>query len=457
MPTLSKSSHLKVPAEEAWGWHQREGAFERLTPPGSRLALVEGAGPIFEGLRRTLSVPVLGPLRRSWVALHRDFVEHRQFVDEQLRGPFASWVHAHRFEPADEGGCLHEDRIEYREPLGALGALVAGGRIRRQLETTLAFRHRRLADDLARHAVFSEAARLTVAVSGASGLVGRQLCAFLSTGGHVVKRLVRRRARDAGEIAWDPHGGSVDLAALEGVDAVVHLAGEAVAAGRWSPTRKLRIRSSRVDGTRTLSRAIAQLASPPKVLISASAIGWYGLIGEGPVDESTPAGPGFLGEVCRAWEKAADPAREAGVRVVHPRIGVVLSADGGALARMLPAFRWGLGGRLGSGRQVMSWIGLDDLLGMLHHALFDESFEGPVNAVAPEPVTNADFTRTLGRVLQRPCVLPAPAGVLKLALGQMAEELLLSGCRVQSSVLADSNFRFLHPELESALRWELLR
>jgi uncharacterized protein (TIGR01777 family) len=249
----------------------------------------------------------------------------------------------------------------------------------------------------------------------------------------------------------------VDLAALEGVDAVVHLAGEPVAGGRWNSERKLRIRASRVDGTRTLSRAMAQLESPPKVMISASATGWYGPSPEGEVDESTPAGPGFLAEVCRAWEGAADPAREAGVRVVHPRTGVVLAGDGGALAKMLPPFLLGLGGRLGSGRQGMSWIGLDDLLGLLHQALFDDSLEGPVNAVAPAAVDNAEFTRVLARVLKRPALLPAPAFALKLLLGEMAEELLLGGAFVRSTVLADSGFDFHHPELEQALRWELLR
>lgn len=458
MSSFSKSIELPLSADEAWGWHVREGAFERLTPPGSGVRVVDGGdGPLAEGQLRTLSIPVLGPLRREWVALHRDFIEGRQFIDEQVRGPFSSWVHSHLFADGEGGSCLHEDRIEYREPLGALGALVAGGRIRRQLEQMFAFRHRRLVDDLARHAAFADAPRLTVAVSGASGLVGRQLCAFLSTGGHVVKRLVRRPARDAGELSWDPHRGSVDLSALEGVDAVVHLAGAPVAAGRWTADRKLAIRSSRVDGTRTLAEAIARLETPPRVFVSASAIGWYGVGTDGPVDESEPVGRGFLAEVCRAWESAADPAREAGVRVVHPRIGVVLSGDGGALAKMLPAFRLGLGGRLGSGRQWMSWISLDDLLGLVHHSLFDESFRGPVNAVAPEPVRNADFTRTLGRVLGRPALVPAPAFALKAALGEMAEELLLDGALVRSKVLPGSQFRFLHDELETALRWELLR
>ena len=456
MPRFERQVELPVPAEEAWAWHVREGAFERLTPPGSGVRIVEGEGPIAEGDLRTLSVPVLGPLRRDWVARHRDFVPGRRFVDEQVRGPFASWVHEHLFEPSPEG-CVHRDRIEYREPLGALGAAVAGRGIRRQLDTMFEFRHRRLGADLVRHAAHADRDRLRVAVSGASGLVGRQLCAFLSTGGHVVKRLVRREARDAGEIAWDPRGGEIDLAAMEGLDAVVHLAGENLASGRWSAARKERIHRSRSEGTRTLASAIARLERPPAVLVSASAIGWYGDARDEEVDESAPPGEGFLARVCEDWESAADPAREAGVRVVHPRIGIVLSADGGALSLMRLPFSLGLGGPLGSGAQWMSWIALDDLVGLIHQALFDEALQGPVNAVAPEPARQRDFARTLGRVLRRPAVLPAPAFALRLLLGEMADEMLLGGARVRSRVLPGTGFEFLFPSLEEALRFELLR
>jgi uncharacterized protein (TIGR01777 family) len=456
LPLFERELRLPQSAEEVHAWHLREGAFERLTPPGSGVTIVDGHGAVTEGDVRTLSVPVVGCLRRRWVARHRDFVPGRRFVDEQVEGPFASWVHEHLFEPDAEGGCVHRDRIRYREPLGLVGALLAGGRIRAQLDELFAFRHRRLARDLARHATFADRPRLSVAVSGASGLVGRQLCAFLSTGGHVVKRLVRRPARDDAEIAWDPASGRVDAAALEGVDAVVHLAGENVAAGRWTASRKERIRSSRVQGTRALAQALASCDGGPRVLVSASAVGYYGLAGEAEVDEASPSGGGFLASVCRDWEAAAEPAREAGLRVVHPRIGLVLSADGGALARMLPAFRLGLGGRIGSGRQWMSWIALDDLVGLIHHALFDESWSGPVNAVSPAPTRNAEFTRVLARVLRRPSVLPAPAAALRLALGEMARELLLGGSLVRSIVLPGSGFRFLLPELEGALRFELL-
>jgi uncharacterized protein (TIGR01777 family) len=238
---------------------------------------------------------------------------------------------------------------------------------------------------------------------------------------------------------------------------VVHLAGENVAAGRWSLARKERIRSSRVEGTRLIAEALAGLDRPPPVWVNASAIGFYGDRGDERLDETSAPGDGFLAETCVAWEAATAAARAAGVRVVLLRIGIVLDAKGGALARMLTPFRWGLGGRLGHGRQFMSWITLDDLVGVLRRALVDGGLEGAVNAVAPRPVTNAEFTRTLGRVLRRPTLLPAPALAIRLLLGEMGQELLLAGARVRSAELERCGFEFRHGQLEGALRAVLER
>jgi uncharacterized protein (TIGR01777 family) len=281
---------------------------------------------------------------------------------------------------------------------------------------------------------------LTVAVSGSRGLVGSALTASLSTDGHRVLRLVRRSDPGTDEVGWDPADGRVDAARLGGASAVVHLAGENVAAGRWSLARKERIRSSRVEGTRLIAEALAGLDRPPPVWVNASAIGFYGDRGDERLDETSAPGDGFLAETCVAWEAATAAARAAGVRVVLLRIGIVLDAKGGALARMLTPFRWGLGGRLGHGRQFMSWITLDDLVGVLRRALVDGGLEGAVNAVAPRPVTNAEFTRTLGRVLRRPTLLPAPALAIRLLLGEMGQELLLAGARVRSAELERCGF-----------------
>lgn len=294
-----------------------------------------------------------------------------------------------------------------------------------------------------------------IMVSGASGLVGKQLSAELMHEGHRVQRLVRHEARAEGEIPWDPDEGKLDRGALEGVDAVVHLAGAGIAKRRWSEKRKRVIRESRVRGTRLLSETLARLDAPPRLLIAASAVGYYGNRGEVWVDEQSEAGEGFLAEVCRAWEEATAPARERGIRVVNLRIGVVLSSKGGALAGMLLPFRFGLGGVVGSGRQYLSWILLDDLVRAIQHLIFASDLDGPVNAVAPEPVTNREFTRVLGRVLRRPTLFPVPAPVARLVFGELGQALLLEGARVSAALLEQTGFLFRFRDLEHALRAEI--
>jgi uncharacterized protein (TIGR01777 family) len=294
---------------------------------------------------------------------------------------------------------------------------------------------------------------MRVAVSGSTGLVGSEVVASLSAAGHEVVRLVRR-APAPGEkaVRWDPEKGEVDAAGLEGLDDVVHLAGENIASGRWNAARKTSIRDSRVNGTRLLCDALAGLARPPKTLVCASAIGYYGDRGGEPLTEESPPGKGFLAEVCREWEAASAPAARKGIRVVLLRIGVVLSPRGGALSRMLPPFRAGLGGVIGGGRQYVSWVALDDLVGIVLHALRSGELRGPVNAVAPVPVTNREFTEALGKVLSRPTLLPVPAFALRLAVGEMADALLLASTRVAPRRLEETGYPFRFPELPAALR-----
>lgn len=292
---------------------------------------------------------------------------------------------------------------------------------------------------------------MRLVVSGSSGLVGRALVPFLQAGGHTVRRLVR----DGGavdDLAWRPDRGEIDGRGFAGVDAVVHLAGESIAQARWSAERKALLRDSRVIGTRLLAATLAQRPDPPKVLICASAIGFYGDRGDEWLTETSALGPGFLADVCREWEAAAHPAIDCGLRVVHLRFGVVLSPHGGALQRMLLPFRLGLGGRIGHGRQWLSWIALDDVVGVIAKVLADESLRGPVNVVTPTPVTNAEFTRTLGRALGRPTLLPMPRIAARLVFGEMADELLLASQRVRPSKLEQSGHRFGWPALEGALR-----
>ena len=296
---------------------------------------------------------------------------------------------------------------------------------------------------------------LSIVVSGATGLIGRPLVERLRARGHTVRRLVRS-ARDSqpGDIVWDPSGDQLDFHALEGTDAAIHLAGEPVA-HRWTSERKLAIRESRVKGTSLLARTMASLTRPPRVLLSGSAVGFYGNRHDEVLDESALPGDDFLARVARDWEAATAPAAVVGTRVALLRTGIVLSRHGGALERLLPPFQLGVGGPIGNGRQWMSWISLEDELRAIEHALVTEAIAGPVNLVAPTPVTNADFATTLGRVLHRPALLPVPAFALQLLYGEMAGATLLAGQRAIPRSLLQSGFVFEHPTLESALRAEL--
>lgn len=293
-------------------------------------------------------------------------------------------------------------------------------------------------------------APLRVAITGASGLIGSAVARRLEREGHMVIRMVRREARGPGEARWDPDGATVDAAALEGLDGLVHLAGENVGA-RWTEERKRRIRASRQGATRLLAETVAKLGRKPKAFVMASAIGLYGDRGEERLDEMSAPGGGFLAEVVREWEAAAQPAVQAGVRTALLRFGVVFSARGGALQRLLPPFRLGAGGVIGSGRQWMSWLSLDDAVDLVLFALRDERVSGPVNAVAGS-VTNAEFTRTLAKVLGRPALVPVPAFALRLLFGEMADETILTSQRVLPRRLTQMGYSFRHPELEGALR-----
>ena len=296
---------------------------------------------------------------------------------------------------------------------------------------------------------------MKILVTGSHGLVGSALVKLLKEKGHNILRLVRHQKNSkAGEIYWNPEAGSIDKGALEGlgIEAVVHLAGENIAGGRWCAERKKRIRDSRVKGTRILAEALAHLQNPPKVFISASAVGFFGSRGDEALTEDSSAGKSFLAEVCREWEEATQVAMQKGIRVVNLRFGVILSRDGGALKKMLLPFKLGAGGVIGSGKQYFSWISLDDAVHVIEFALQNEKLKGPVNTVAPEAVTNREFTKTLGRVLWRPTLFPLPASTARLAFGEMADEMLLASLRVKPVKLEQAGFRFEYPELRGALK-----
>jgi uncharacterized protein len=459
MPVFDKTSELPVSAEQLFAWHCRPGAFERLAPPWEAVELISTEG-LSEGSRAELCMKV-GPFRQKWIAEHSGIEAGRKFVDTQLSGPFSRWVHTHSMQPVSPTASLLTDHVEYSPPLGFLGQLAAGRFVRRQLDRTFAYRHEITARDLAFHAAHSESSPMKIAIGGSTGLVGSTLVPFLTTGGHEVLPLARAGSQSRGgssgdAIEWNPAEGTIDAARLEGCDAVVHLGGHNIAC-RWSDSKKQLLKTSRVESAGLLARTLAGMDNPPKVFVCASAIGFYGHRGDDVMTESSPPGPRFISELCQAWEDATAPASDAGIRVVNLRIGVVLSPKGGALKKMLLPFKMGGGGIVGSGKQWWSWIALDDLVRTILHCVQTESLSGPVNGTAPGVIDNREFTKTLGKVLRRPTVFPMPAFVVRMAFGEMGEELMLASTRCDSSRLVDSGFEFAYPTLEPALRHVLGR
>ncbi len=440
--------------QTVFAWHERPGALERLTPPWAVVDLLKKSGGIRDGGTVALRVH-RGPTSFKWVLEHTGYIENQQFRDEQTSGPLKSWLHTHRFTAIDGGGTELEDDIELELPLSFPMAPLL---VRGELSRLFRFRYRRLFTDLARHAEHSSKPRMTVAITGASGLIGSNLADFLTTGGHRVIRLVRDSRQLADDsIFWNPATGDIDVEGLAGADALVHLAGTPIASGRWTAARKRSIKQSRVKGTELIARTLATMSGGPRVLVSASAVGFYGDRGRERINETALAGKGFLAEVCRAWEGATKPAERAGVRVTTLRMGVALSPAGGALGQMLLPFKMGAGGRLGSGKQYLSWIDNDDLIAAIHHVLMTDSLRGPVNATAPHPVTNSTFTTALGRTLGRPTVIPVPAFAVKAAFGQLGTEALLWGQRVMPEKLTESGFSFFYEGVEESMRFQLGR
>jgi hypothetical protein len=447
-------SELPAPPDAVYAWLTRRGGLERLIPPWRRWQLEDAPARLEEGARIVLREA--GGRRRRLVLQRTTATPARLLRDEQVEGPFGRYLHTRTLEGLGTDRTLLGDEVHV-EP----AASQAAQPLRERVEQLLRFQQRRLAEDLERAggATARESGAWRIGITGSSGLIGSALRSFLEAAGHRVHPLVRREpAPGSDEIGWSPAEGTIDRPALEGLDAVVHLAGESLTGGRWTAERKRRIHESRVRGTRLVAEALAACDERPRVLVSSSGINYYPADAGGPLDEDVPPGSSFLAEVCRDWEAAAAPAAEAGIRVSHPRTAVVLSPRGGALGLMLTPFRLGLGGPLGSGEQGFSWIALDDMVGVLFALVRDERLGGAVNASAPHPVSNRAFVTALGRVLGRPARLRAPAAALRLALGrEMADETILADLRVVPTRLDAAGFRFAHPEIEAALRFMLGR
>jgi uncharacterized protein (TIGR01777 family) len=443
---IEYESVVDHPLAEVFAWHARPGAMTRLVPPWHPMKVVAETPSLADG-RAVLALP--GGLR--WVAQHdpSGFDPPHRFVDElSSQGPsswparvIGRWRHTHEFSQV-RGGTRVYDHVDAAVPAAVL-------------RSTFVYRHRQLAEDLAAHRA-AGAQPMVVAITGASGLVGSALSAFLSAGGHRVIRLVRRPARNDLERQWNPDSPDPDL--LAGVDAVVHLAGASIA-GRFTEDHKTAIRDSRIEPTRRLADAAALADEGPAAFVSASAIGYYGFDrGDALLGEESARGDGFLADVVADWEAATAPAAEAGLRVVTVRTGIVQSGSGGTLKLMRPLFAAGLGGRLGSGEQWLSWIGLDDLLDVYHRAVYDSRLTGPVNAVAPTPVRNAEYTKALAGVLHRPAMLPVPSLGPRVLLGEQgARELAEANQRVVPAKLETLGHRFRRAKITDALAHELGR
>ncbi|WP_024795046.1 TIGR01777 family oxidoreductase [Tomitella biformata] len=440
---ITYASEVEAAQTEVFDWHSRPGAFTRLSPPWQPMRLLREADSLADG-SALLRLP--GGVR--WVAQHdaAAYDPPRRFVDYSAGRPLATvlpWRHTHTFAAVAEGRTLMTDQVETVAPEWFLRPMFE-------------YRHRQVAADLAAHRWADSIGdrKLTVAITGSSGLVGTALSAFLSTGGHRVIRLVRRAPAGPDERRWDVETPAPDL--LAGVDAVIHLAGASIG-GRFTPAHKRAIRASRIEPTRKLAQLAADTADGPATFLCASAVGFYGRDrGDEVLTEDSTRGDGFLADTVADWEAATAPASAAGLRVVAVRTGIVQSPLGGVLRLQRPMFELGVGGRLGSGQQWLSWIDLDDLVGVYHRALVDLDVRGPVNAVAPHPVRNAEYAAVLAKVLRRPAVLPAPAFGPRLLLGaEGARELALACQRVAAGRLEERGHRFRHPDLETALRHQL--
>lgn len=444
------SSIINAPRHELFAWHERDGALERLSPPWDPLKIIKKGG-IAPG-SVTKMILHEGPVPYRWTALHTDYEKDHMFRDIQIHGPLKSWSHTHIFSDSIDGKCLLTDEIEFEAPFSFLGDYLLEGKIRSKLAEIFRYRHKLTASDLEKHLAFKKKhGSWKILISGASGLIGSNLTAFFTTGGHEVYKLVRRKPSCRNEIFWDPSKGIINPADLEGFDAFIHLAGENIGESRWSSGKKRVFIESRTNGTSLLAKSANNLKTPPKVFISASATGFYGDRGDEILTEKSSKGDLFISDLCEAWEKSASANIKKSIRLILARIGVVLTPEGGALSKMLPIFRAGLGGKTGTGKQYIAWISMDDLIGSIYHIMYNDSVAGKINLVAPNPATNSRLVEILSKIMKRPAFADIPGNILKMIFGQMADEILLASSRVIPAKLLESGYDFLKPELEQTL------
>lgn len=444
--TFSFTSELPVSVEKAYSWHLRKGVLERFIPPWVRASFLFPPGaPEKEGSQVGLLLR-WGPFSMKWVLVHRNCIPNQEFTDVQIQGPFRYYQHCHRFIAGNLFSSKLQDEISYTFPLPFLNR-----KIEKELSRVFSWRHAILKADLKTVDSYPTAA-LRILLTGSSGFIGSRLKTFLQLAGHEVICLVRDRGKIANDaIFWDPRHAEMKKEDFEDFDTVIHLAGAGIAKGRWTKKNKEQLFLSRCRDTWVLSQVLSRLYRPPKTFICASAIGFYGDRGIEELTEESGQGTGFLADLCGNWEKSTAVIEGRGTRVIHTRFGVVLGAQGGMLRKMLRLTRLGLGGKTGTGEQVVSWIGIDDLLGGVYHCLMREQIVGAVNLVAPQPISQAEFVRLLAKKVGRPAFCHLPASFLKLALGDVAKELILASQNVKPNKLIETGYAFRYPDLKTAL------
>lgn len=456
MPVYQHNATYDASAASVWSWYDSSGAFRRIMPEWEGIQPVE-AGALVDGATTRFRIR-LGPLRPMWVARHHGVVSGEVFNDVMEKGPFGAWDHEHRFVAISEDRCELQDTVKWRLPLHPLTFWTAPFTVKGRLNQMFAYRTLRVQEDLKRLQPYAHLPRQRILVSGSTGLIGMQLCAFLAAGGHEITRLVRPSTtlpRDASNdpvVVWDDQTGEVLEGDLNGFDTVIHLAGAGIGDKRWNAKRKELIKTSRTVPTAHLSRLLTSLEQPPKAFLCGSAIGFYGNRGDEILTESSSPGTNLLAEICQAWEASAQPAIDAGIRTVFLRTGIVTTPMGGALQKLLLPAKLGAGGPVGGGKQYYSWISLDDQIYAIHHLMMNDACEGVYNLTAPQPVTQKTYAKVLGRVLRRPAFAPAPGFALRLMLGEMAQALVLDGQRVEPTRLLESGYEFAHADLESCMR-----
>ncbi|MBL6732925.1 MAG: TIGR01777 family protein [Candidatus Poseidonia sp.] len=456
MPVYQHTARFDVPVDRLWSWYDSSGAFRRIMPEWEGIEPVE-AGKLVDGEQTRFKIR-LGPLRPMWVARHHGVQSGEVFNDVMEKGPFGAWDHEHRFVPVTTTTCELVDTVNWRLPFHPLTFWTAPITVKGRLNQMFAYRTARVESDLNRIMKTAHLPRQRILISGSTGLIGMQLCAYLAAAGHHITRLVRPTtvlpsdAQGDDTVVWNDRTGEIISGDLNGFDTVIHLAGAGIGDRRWNAKRKDEIVSSRTVPTANLVAKLVSLDRPPKAFLCGSAIGFYGNRGDERLDEASAPGTNFLAETCVAWEAAAQPALDAGIRTVFMRTGIVTTPMGGALQKLLLPSKFGAGGPAGGGKQFYSWISLADQVYAIDHLMMTETCEGVYNLTAPEPVTQKVYAKTLGRVLRRPAFAPAPGFALRLLLGEMAQALVLDGQRVLPRRLLESGYEFEHADLETCLR-----